>query len=216
MEFSRSAILAQLDFINGGSIPPLPSAPIIERLFLANPWPTVLAIVLLAVTLFLVLNARGKIKPALVTSGTLAVLAIVAFFVSTSTVTDRERIKMRTVELIEAVAQVDLVVLHAILHEDLTTHATRVPKNATKADVIELVERIIGQTYSVTNHKVLDLQSTIYGPRVGRTQTRVRVGSEFGEIPSWWQIDWTRQEDGTWLVSRIEALWIPGVPNPGG
>lgn len=210
-----SAVLAQFNF-EEAKIPPLPSPPPIAHFLLENPIPGVVLLILIAIVAFLVLNARGKVKPALLLAALLVTLAGVLFAVASVVQTDRETISARTRELVAVVAAVNRPGMEEILADGLVTRATRVPRDATKDQVIAIVESELGVKYQASSHEFLDLQAAMYGPRVGRTQARVRVSSDYGGIPSWWRIDWQLDDDGRWRASRIEALWIPGVPNPGG
>lgn len=211
-----SAVLAQFNLIEEANIPPLPAPPPLERFLLENPIPGVILLVVLAIALFFLLNARGRIRTAAITSGVLLVLAGALFGLASLVETDREAIAARTRDLVSAVAAADQPAMERILAPDLSVRATRVPRGAARDEVIATVESVLGGTYRVSEHEILDLQAALYGPRVGRTQTRVRVTSEFGSIPSWWRVDWQLHDDNEWRANRIEALWIPGVPNPGG
>lgn len=210
-----SAILAQFG-LDAPNIPPLPSPPPIAHFLLENPIPGVALLVLIAVVLFLILNSRGKIKPAIASAALLIALAGALFAVATLIETDREIIKARTRELVAAVARVDRSGMHEVMSEDITPHVTKVRRDATRDELIARVEEYVGGVYGATGHDILDLQAAMYGPRVGRTQTRVRVSSPLGTVPSWWRIDWQLENDGVWRASRIECLWLPGIPNPGG
>jgi len=210
-----SAVLAQFSF-EEAKIPPLPTPPPVAHFLLENPIPGVVFLLLVAVVVFLMLNARGRVRPALLSAALIVVLAGVLFAVASIVDTDRERISARTRELVGVVTAVDRAGMEEILADGLVTRATRVPRNATKDQVIAIVESEVGVKYRASAHEFLDLQAAMYGPRVGRTQTRVRVSSEYGGIPSWWLIDWHLEDDGIWRASRIECLWIPGIPNPGG
>lgn len=216
MDFTPSAILAQLDFMGGANIPPLPGAPLIERFFLTNPWPMMVIMAIAAIAVFVVLNARGKIKVALISAAVLLAAAAAIVLVATLIQTDREHMQARTRELVKAVAEVDRPALESLFSDDLTIRVFRVPPDADKDQIIAAVETQIGRLYKVNDYAVLEVQATLDGPRVARTQTRVRVGSDMGAIPSWWRLDWVLENDAVWRVRRIEALWIPGVPNPGG
>jgi len=211
-----SAILAQLNILEAAKIPALPSAPAIERLLLANPWPAMIVLVLIAITALIILNARGKLRQGTIAAGILLALAGLAFALATLIETDRETLKAQTSALVAAVVEVNHAEMENLLDEDLSMRATRLPRNADKQQVIETVERVLGNVYQVTDHDILEIQAAMYGPRVGSTQVHIRVGSEYGAVPSWWRIDWKRSDDGFWRASRIEALWIPGIPNPGG
>lgn len=211
-----SAVFAQFNMLQGVEIPPLPPAPAMERLLLANPWPAVIVLILLAIAAFVILNARGRLRQGSIAAGILLVLAGLAFGIATLVQTDHENLKAQTRALVSAVVEVNRSEMENLLDEDLTMRATRLPANADKQQVIDTVESVLGNQYRASDHDILELQAAIFGPRVASTQVRVRVASEFGAIPSWWRIDWKRGDDGQWRATRIEALWIPGIPNPGG
>lgn len=215
-EGGLQAVLAQFDVFEGANVAPLPPSPVIERVLLDNPWPAVVMFALVGLVGFVVLNGRGKGRQGLVMGLAGLVLAAAAYGVGWVVSTPREQIKQGTRELIDATAGVDIGALDALLDEDVEVFVTRVGRGADKDQIIEAVERYLGSTYRVREWSILDLQATLDGPRLGRTQVRVRVTGELGVLPSWWRIDWLRQPDGSWVVRRIEALWIPGVPNPGG
>lgn len=208
-------VLAQFD-IDGPQIPPLPQAPLFERVLLESPWPAVVLLLLAALVLFLVLNARAKLKPALLAGACVLLAAVGCYVVSVLVETPREKIKAGTRALVAATAEANRSELDRLLGDDLTMRVTRVPPTADKHMTMDLVEAILGKQYRVNDHSILEMQATIDGPRLGRTQVRVRVGSEYGSIPSWWRLDWELGADGQWRVRRIEALWIPGVVNPAG
>jgi hypothetical protein len=214
-EVPMPAFLAQLN-LQSPVIPPLPAPPLVERLTLEDPIAGVVLLLALAVALFFVLNARGRIRQACAAAGALALLAAGLLALASFVDTDREIIAARTRELVAAVSAADRAQMDQLLADDLTVRVTRVPPGASKEVVMATVESEVRTLYHASEHEVLDLQAAMYGPRVGRTQTRVRVGSEYGAIPSWWRLDWQRGNDGRWRATRIEALWIPGVPNPAG
>lgn len=211
-----SAVLAQLNLFEGASVPPLPSSPLIERILLDNPWPTVVAMLLVGVVGFLILNQRGRAKHGLVVFGAALVAAAGAFVCAMVVETDREAMKRRSRELIGAVARVEVESLEELLDGDMELNVTQVGRGVGKEQTIASVRRYLGSVYPVREHTILELQSTLDGPRLGRTQVRVRVTSDVGVLPSWWRVDWLRDTDGTWRARRIEALWIPGVSRPGG
>lgn len=216
VERSLPVVLAQFDLDPGASVAPLPSAPLLERFVLENPWPAAILLVLLGIAALVIFNARAKLKPGLISAGVLFVLAGGAYLTSVLVTTPREQMKQATRELVGATARVDLVELERLLSEDLSVRVPRLSRSAGKSETINAVESILGSQYRVREHAILEMQATLDGPRLGRTQVRVRVGSDYGFLPSWWRVDWELGPDGTWSARRVEALWIPGVPNPGG
>lgn len=197
-------------------VPPLPKAPLIERFVLENPWPGVVLLLLAALAGFAALNARARLRDAMLVSTALLLAAVGLLIISARVQTPREQIFAETGALVAAVAKVNLPQLDRMLSDDLSVRVTRVPRSADKHAVMDLVESILGRQYQVRDCFILEMQATIDGPRLGRSQVRVRADSAYGSIPSWWRVDWELAADGRWRVRRIEALWIPGVVNPAG
>jgi hypothetical protein len=211
-----SAVFAQSGIFEGASVPPLPASPLIERVLLENPWPSAVVCVLVGVVVFMMLNSRRKARLGLAIGALVFGLGVVAVVLAGLIETDREAIKRSSRALVAAVASVDVAALERLLDEDMELRVTGVSRGAGKEQTIAAVQRYLGSMYSVREHRVLDLQSTLDGPRLGRTQVRVRVETDGGMLPSWWRLDWLRANDGSWTVRRIEAMWIPGVSSPGG
>lgn len=216
LERAVPVVLAQFDFDAGASVAPLPSAPFLERFVLENPWPAVILLGLLAIAVFVVLNTRAKVRQGLIAAGVMMALAGGCYLASVLVTTPREQMKRATRELVGATARVDLIELDRLLADDLSVRVTGLARSAGKSETMDAVENRLGRQYRVKEHAILETQATLDGPRLGRTQVRVRVGSEYGVLPSWWRVDWELGPDEEWRARRIEALWIPGVPNPGG
>lgn len=210
-----TVVLAQLDF-STPNIPQLPSPPLLERILLDNPWPLVIVLGVAAIVIFVMLNGRGKLRAGLVAAGTLLLAAGGAYLTSVLVTTPREQIKQATRELIDATADVQLGRLEHLLDDDLVIRVFGVPRDAGKTGTLSAVDRRLGGQYVVREHSIQQMHATIDGPRVGRTHVRVHVGSDMGALSSWWRVDWERGPDDIWRARRIEALWIPGIPNPGG
>ncbi|MCL4221464.1 MAG: hypothetical protein KJZ65_08835 [Phycisphaerales bacterium] len=213
---SFPVVLAQFDFDAAAKVPPLPSTPFFERFLLENPWPAIILLSLLGTALLLLFNARASLKPGLIAGGLLLALAGGFYLTSTMVTTPREQIKQATRELVGAAARVNLPELDRLLSDELTVRVTRLSRSAGKRETMQAVETILGSQHRVREHSILETQATLDGPRLGRTQVRVRVTSDYGPLLSWWRVDWELTPDGQWRARRIEALWIPGVPNPGG
>lgn len=215
MVVPTNAVLAQLDFA-APNIPKLPAPPLLERILFDNPWALVIVLALAAVVLFIVLNGRGKLRAGLLTAAALLLAAGGAYLTSVLVTTPREQIKQATRELVDATAGVRLNDLERLLDDDLVLRVFGVPRDAGKTETLAAVDKRLGSQYVIREHSIQEMDATIDGPRVGRTHVRVHVASDMGALSSWWRVDWERGEDDVWRARRIEALWIPGIPNPGG
>lgn len=215
VEQSFPVVLAQFDLDPGAAVTPLPSPPFFERFVLENPWPAVILLALVGIAALAIFNARAKLKSGLAVGGVLFALAGGCFLAGVLVTTPREKLKQATRELVGATARVDRVELDRLLSDDLSVRVTRLSRSSGKRETMDAVETLLGRQYRVKEHSILEMQATLDGPRLGRTQVCVRIGSDYGLLPSWWRVDWELGSEGVWRARRIEALWIPGVPNPG-
>lgn len=200
-------------------VAPLPSPPLVDRLFLESPLPVVAALVLGAVTAFAVLNRRGMPGRGVAIAGVLALAAGAVMVLAMLVQTPREQLTAATRDLVDAVATVDTPALERLLADDFRFHnrlsiaALAVPAaGLDKPSLIALVEQEMDGPFAVKEHGVLQTQAVMDGPAVGRTQVRVRVVPESLGYPnaSWWRIDWRRGPQG-WRVIGVEPLAIEGV-----
>jgi hypothetical protein len=204
--------------------PPLPSPPLWEWLILENPWPTAGVLAILAVAVLGLLNRfeGGRTVAGVPLRTILAALLIltgsVILAVGMAITTDRQVLLAGSERLVNAAAARDLDVLDQLLASDARLHTTvqgvGMPGPIVERDeIFTLVEEFIGRRYPLQEHRVMEVQATLDGERVGRAQVRVRVVPERTRFPhtSWWRIDWRREDDGRWRVRAIEPLDIPGA-----
>lgn len=205
--------------------PPLPSPPLWEWLILDNPWPTagLLAILAVAILAFLSRVDGGKTvfgaPLRTVIAGVLVLIGGIVLAVGMSVTTDRQQIRAGSERLVNAVATQDIDTLDHLLASDARLQLRFSVPGAAPGGIVQrdqifvLVEDFLSRRYPLTEHRVMEVQGTLDGERVGRTQVRVRVIPEATQFPhtSWWRIDWRLEDDGRWRVRSIEPLDIPGA-----
>lgn len=196
--------------------PPLPSAPMADRLLLENPVPAVLVALAAGFLAMWLLRRAGRRRLALAAAGAGIALAAVAFLVGRMIETPREALKDRTRALVEAAAEVDTAALDDLLDRSVRVRLTgggiRLGE-LDKGGVIARAEDYMSGAYAVESWSVPTLQAAADGPEVGRTQLRVVVTPEATRFPtgSWWAIDW-ELIDGKWRAVEIELLRVNRGP----
>jgi len=206
---------AQLDDFVAPDIPPLPEPSLHERLLFEMPLTSAIGIAVIAIITAIVLAGRSGARNATVT----LVIGLAAgaglYALGTAVQTRREALLDRTRELVDATARADLDRLEPLLTPNATIEVPQVPRVGTiDADVIldpGYLESQLEQRQGVDTYGIRELQATIDGPNVARSQVAVwilpRTGNRTG---TWWLIDWQQGPDGAWRARRIESLWIQG------
>ncbi|MFN0132083.1 MAG: hypothetical protein ACKVW3_06075 [Phycisphaerales bacterium] len=210
-----TSVLAQVG-PNGVVISPLPSAPAFERFVLIQPWPLVGVLALAGLAVAFAVRSRWRVALA----GLLGALAGMVLAAGMMVTTDREKIAAATRALVDATARADIGALAPMLAADVRFVSELalpgVPGVGIGLDRDQLLKQVadkLGREWTLKEHSVLEVQSTLDGPSAGRTQVRVRVVPEATGFPnaSWWRIDWRREGDGTWRVIGIRPLHVPMV-----
>lgn len=194
----------------GGNVPPLPKPPALESLLFESPALLIIALVVLALAGFFGFRAQGRASRGALLAGISLLLAGALYLMSALITTPREQMANRTRELVRAVAEADLAMLESLLDPDARLVWIRQSTIYTRPQLLERVRQDMGERYRVEDWAILKLQATRDGPRVGRTQTQVRVNAG-GLNFSWWKIDWRLGDDGQWRVVGIEPLFIGGL-----
>lgn len=198
----------------------LPSPPFLESLFLENPLPLVLALVLAALVAVGVGNQRAKLIAGIATGAVLLGLAAGAYMTATVIETDRERISRGAVSLVDAVANADARIASLYLNDPVRTRRLPRDQEWPRSELEALISRATDT--GVSEVEVTAIQAHLDGPRVARTQIRVRGRTPQGPtLPTWWLLNWQRPEIepeglpindiGGWVVVTIEPVSIPGV-----
>ncbi len=203
----------------GGPTSPtkLPGPPVLEHLLLESPFLLTAALVVLGVAAAVALVRRARIRDAVVVLASCIAAGAGVQILAWKTVTNREVISGRSVELVEAVATLDYAGIERLLAPDARLFADipipELPIPAAGLDVDDILSRVrttVGGMYRVREHRVVEIDAAMIGDRLGRTQLRVRVVPEATGFPqgSWWRLDWREEPDGSWRVIRIAPLSI--------
>jgi len=198
----------------------LPSPPFLESLFLEDPLPLVLALVLAALVAVGVGNQRARLIAGIATGAVLLGLAAGAYMTATVIETDRERISRGSVSLVGAVARGDARIASLYLADPVRTRALPADREWPRSELESLIARATDT--GVTDVEVTAIQAHLDGPRVARTQIRVRGATPQGPtLPTWWMLNWQRPAEDPgglpvndvsgWVVVTIEPVSIPGV-----
>lgn len=218
---SHLVFLAQLSGVSGGGglsgllggppPAPLPAGPVWERWLFEEPlWPG-LALAMVGVAAFVVLNQSGQARRGIVAAGVLLAAAAGIFAIAAAVTTDRERLRGATGSLVAAVAHADAAAVGEHLASDVRLRAPVLGRNGMDRDqILAFVSSEMTGLYKVENYRVLQTQATLDGPDMGRTHTHVRVTPDRtgGFVFSWWRLDWRRDADGCWRVTHIEPLTV--------
>lgn len=201
-------------------VEPLPGAPLLESVLFERPWVVVVALLVGAVVVLFVFNARGRAKHGAMAAAALALVAAAIWGIAATVVTHRERLEARTRELVEATATADVAALDRILAPNARAFYSAAPRGMDREAILDWVSINLGGRggYGIRSHRVPEVQATLDGERVGRTQVRVivTVADRFGEGPvdSWWRVDWNLDDDGTWRPIGIRPLMVFGRADP--
>jgi hypothetical protein len=223
--------LAQIT--NPAAPPPLPPAPLWERLILENPWPTAGVLAILAIATMGIMSrtkADGDRRFAglplrTIIALALAILGGIVLAVGTAITTDREALRAGTARLVDVTARSDTAALERMLSEDVRLRLPaglpgggRNGASVPRETILTMVEQYLGPQgrYPLREHRIAEIQATLDGPRVARAQVRIRVVPEATALPytSWWRIDWRKDGEGeaaVWRVIGIEPLVLPGA-----
>ncbi len=219
MRQATCALLAQSGVNPGSSVPRLPAPPWFESVLFESPWTIAVALVVVGGVLFWWFNRVQQGRRGLFAlAGGVGLAA--ALIVTAQTVTTlRERLKARTVELVDAVARADQVAMEAMLAPDVRVSVFGRDRGFTAESIVRWVDTMMRPgtgTYAVREHSESELGASIDGSNTARTQVRVRVTPESSPLPvgSWWRVHWRRDgtgADAPWRVTQIEVLQIDAV-----
>ena len=185
----------------------LPGSPLFDRLVLERPLVLLVALCAAAGFTLMVAIARDQRRAGATIAALLLLAAAGVFVLSALVQTPREALAARTRTLIAALATVDTPALDDLLADNAVMRYAFARGGIGKDAIITHVQRYLGADYALASHSVREMQATLDGPRVGRTQVRVRAISRAGpRLTSWWLLDWTRGDDQAWRVTQITPL----------
>ncbi len=189
----------------------LPSGSLIPGILFDNPVPVVL--VLAVVTLIAIVALRATPKRACVAALIGGVTVAALFALDALVVVPQETLRSETGRLVAAAATADADAVGAMIEDDAEVVVPMIGRRIEgSAPILAAISRYLGTLYPLESASVLELQATIDGTNVARTQVLVRVrgaGDGFSNN-SWWLIDW-RLRGERWQASKIEAVSIQGA-----
>lgn len=204
-----------LSFLEIPDPTPLPGPDLVPRLLFESPLPLTLILVVGALVLYVVFNARARFKTGLVLAGACLLLAGGLWIMAALVKTEHEKMRDTARQLVDAVVAVDLVAMDEILAPDVRLSAVPTLPDLDKSAIIEAVGANLGpnRTFEVEEHSIQEIQTALDGPSSGRVQLRMRVQSRSMGFPniSWWALGLSQGSDGVWRVVSIRAMAIRGV-----
>jgi len=163
----------------------------------------------LAVVALFTYNARADLKRGLQAAGALLGSAVAAWVVSTFVVTPRETIRAQTRAVINAVARADVTALDPLLTNDIEIRYTGFD-SPSKPALLARISDVMGERgqYHLASWRIAELQASIDGPAVARSQVLVRATHEATGLPAsaWVVLIWKRQPDQTWRCSAVRPI----------
>lgn len=203
-----------MNLLAQATIPTLPGPPLTPRLLLEEPLLLTGILIVLGVAGFVVFNAQGKVRLALMASAAGFLLAAGVQVLALIVETPREKLLKATTGLVTATAHADVVALSPMLdpkvHLSNGFNVMYWPSGGEATDRDELLARVreyIGRQYPLKECAILETLAVVDGPGIGRSQVRVRAVMESWGVPivSWWRIEWREGKEG-WMATDIQPL----------
>ena len=212
-----SPILAQLGELLQPQIPPLDEPPIWQQWLFESPTLPAIVLAVLGLILLLGLIQRAQPKQALIAFAIAIAAAGGIYATATVVQTEREMLKDRTADLINATATADLDALAPMLDKSARIEGVRFIRFDGRDAILNATEEYLGGRYRVASHRINETQAQIDGANAARTQVAVAAtpASDRRSVSGWWLINWQRDPrdpDAEWRVTRLELLHlsVPG------
>lgn len=191
-----------------GRINPTPP---VERFLYESPWLLMGVFAAAGIAGFWTLNRQGKTRVGLGVLGAGLVLAAAVVGVAFAIVTPREEIKVSTRALVRAVAADDRPAIERLLDDRVRFDVPGAPAELDREAVLAQVKRAHAAV-DIRSGRATAVRADTRGPEIGRSLVEVWIDADTWPR-STWQIDWavSRDEPKRWVVTRIEAVNIPGL-----
>ncbi|MEZ6234808.1 MAG: hypothetical protein R3B68_11515 [Phycisphaerales bacterium] len=205
-----ASALHGMNAITGGPPPnPLPAAPLLDRLLFEQPLLLSVPLGAGALVALFVFNARAQLKRGLLVALALAALAGLVWLASTLVETKRDAVRSNTRDLVNAIGRADTQRAGELLSDDpeIRYGVFRVPSRA--ALLVAIREAMgPGGRYELQSWRIAELQATIDGPSLARTQVLVRATEKSTGAPGslWAVMQWEQDEQGRWRCFVVEPL----------
>ena len=189
------------------AVPSLPDPPMIEHYLFESPGLGVVALVIIGIGAFVVLNRRAQPARGIAGGGVCVLLAAAWWATASLVTTPREVLIARSVVLVDLAGSGDSDEIALMLDEQIRVVAWR--DSAGREKLLDDLERVVRGRGGVESARVVASSGTLDGPNVGRTHVRIRVeASSLAPPLSWWRIDWVLRGD-QWRAVRLEWLDAP-------
>lgn len=191
----------------------LPAPPALERWFLEQPSPAVVALVTLGAIWMFVSNQRAQVRRGAIGLGAALVLAAGVFALATAVETPRERAIALSRTLIDRVLSGDVAAVEPMISESLVVaESGRMVSEMTRASVLAVAAGFGGNT--VQQWSAHPQGAVADAPGVARAQVTIRVTlkRELGATgtPSTWEFTWRDTPNGGAQLVRLECLTVWG------
>ena len=184
----------------------LANPPILEYLFLEQPYPAIIAAIAVAAIFWTLARRHERPKLRLVSAA--AVLAALGIFLaSTFITTDRQRVLENTRALVAATEQnLDMPTVRRLLAPNATLSGPDGNTWLRLPDLLDELERA-HRRYTVSSHNLSQLDAEV-GP-AGHARSAFRLRTELGvepgaSFPTRWRLTWSKTADDQWQVTDIQ------------
>lgn len=195
-------------------VPPLPTAPLWERLLFEQPWPVMVLLLCLGlIGAWLTLGRSKRLSVGLAVGGVLG--SVILWGVSDRVETVREVVEQQSRALVTAAVNGHEVPLSELLLPGVVLVAPAPVGRIESAQTL-IQSSVRRAAPALVSGGVLESRSVQDNRTTARAQVRVRVEPAGGGFVSnsWWLIIWRLDESGPeprWRASSIESLWIQGA-----
>ncbi len=193
----------------------LPAPPALERWFLEQPLPAIIALILLGTVALFIHHQRAQTRRGLAFfAGALAAAAAV-FTLATFITTRREEVSARTNAFLASIEAADAKAVREMLDDPLViASAGEQVDEFTRDTLLAVVANF--RAFRVQDMSFRPRGAAIEGPTVARTQTTIRAAVMGDARPfySTWEFTWRQAGDKAWKLTRLECLTMYGqTPN---
>ncbi len=196
------------------NLPQLPEPGLIEHWILESPLPLALSCFAIGIIVFGSLrHTKNNTRIGLPTLGFTLLLAAGVLLIGQLITTDREHLKARSAQLVQAASTGDQQALGNLLADQVRINASFVTQVGKERIITLAVSRAAPMIESASTKEV---RAGIDGPLIARTHIKIKVKADMVPPSSWWLIEWTKPnpESTDWVATHIEPLWIQGFTNP--
>ncbi len=196
-------------------VPQLDSPAALGHFTLENPYPAGICAVIAAIVVLYLLLRLGKARQGLIVAAVLAAVAVGVFALAALVETSREVVLASSLSLVDSAAVGEEAAVGDLLAEEVRLRVADNPFSLGRDSILGLVRRVerggVIASHSVNVVRAGRAQATRLTSQV---QVSAVTSAGGGALPTWWQLEWTRQEDGVWRVREITWLTL-GPSRPG-